>query len=57
MSPVAKKEEEIKRLNVNLPVSLHNAFKAASAARGENMTDILMEFIRNYVDKYGVRRR
>ena len=57
MSPVAKKEEEIKRLNVNLPISLHNAFKAASAARGENMTDILMEFIRNYVDKYGGRRR
>jgi len=54
---VAKKEEEIKRLNVNLPISLHNAFKAATAARGENMTDILMDFIRNYVDKYGARRR
>jgi hypothetical protein len=55
--PVAKKEEEIKRLNVNLPISLHNGFKAATAARGENMTDILLEFIRNYVDKYGARRR
>jgi hypothetical protein len=55
--PVAKKEEEIKRLNVNLPISLHNAFKAATAARGENMTDILVEFIRNYVDKHGGRRR
>jgi hypothetical protein len=54
---MAKKEEEIKRLNVNLPASLHNGFKAATAARGENMTDILMEFIRNYVDKYGGRRR
>jgi len=54
---MANKEEEIKRLNVNLPVSLHNAFKAATAARVENMTDILMEFIRNYVDKYGGRRR
>lgn len=54
---MAKKEEEIKRLNVNLPASLHNAFKAATAARGTNMSDILMEFIRNYVDKYGVRRR
>jgi hypothetical protein len=54
---VAKKEEEIKRLNVNLPISLHNSFKAATAARGENMTDILLEFIRNYVDKYGARRR
>ena len=54
---MAKKEEEIKRLNVNLPISLHNCFKAATAARGENMTDILMQFIRNYVDKYGARRR
>lgn len=54
---MAKKEEEIKRLNVNLPISLHNGFKAATAARGENMTDILMEFIRNYVDKYGARHR
>lgn len=54
---MAKKEEEIKRLNVNLPISLHNGFKAATAARGENMTDILIEFIRNYVDKYGARRR
>ena len=58
MSSIAKiNEEEIKRLNMNLPVSLHNAFKAATAARGENMTDILMQFIRNYVDKYGGRRR
>ncbi len=54
---MAKKEEEIKRLNVNLPISLHNGFKAATAARGENMTDVLVEFIRNYVDKYGARRR
>jgi len=57
VSPLAKKEEEIKRLNVNLPISLHNAFKAATAARGENMTDILVEFIHNYVDKHGGRRR
>jgi len=58
VSWIAKiKEEEIKRLNVNLPVTLHNNFKAATAARGENMTDILVEFIRNYVDKYGARRR
>lgn len=54
---MAKKEEEIKKLNVNLPISLHNAFKAATAARGENMTDVLVEFIRNYIDKYGARRR
>jgi len=54
---MAKKEEKIKRLNVNIPVSLHNAFKAATAARGENMTDIILQRIKLYVDKYGSRRR
>lgn len=44
---------------MNLPVSLHNAFKAATAARGENMTDVLMECIKTYVEKHSpkVRRR
>ena len=51
MSVIA--EQEIKRLNVNLELSLHNAFKAATAARGENMTDVLLEYIRKYVDSYG----
>jgi hypothetical protein len=54
---MAKKEEEIKRLNVNLPVSLHNAFKAATAARGENMTDVLLEFIQSYVVKNSPKKK
>ena len=33
-------------MNLNVPVELHNAFKAATAARGQNMTDELLEFIR-----------
>ena len=37
-------------MNINLELSLHNAFKAATAARGENMTDVLLEVIQNYVD-------
>ena len=41
-----KDEHKVKRMNMNVEVSLHNAFKAAISARGENMTDILMEFIR-----------
>jgi hypothetical protein len=52
--------EQVKRMNLNVPVDLHNAFKAAAAAQGENMTDVLMEFIRNYVDKHAskpTRRR
>jgi hypothetical protein len=52
--------EEVKRMNLNVPVKLHNAFKAATAAQGENMTDELLKFIRGYVDKHSskpVRRR
>jgi hypothetical protein len=50
-------EEEIKRLNMNLTVSLHNAFKAATAARGENMTDVLMAYIKAYVEKHSPKGR
>jgi uncharacterized protein (DUF1778 family) len=50
----ALKEKKVKRMNINVEVSLHDAFKAATAARGENMTDILLEFIADYVAKNGV---
>jgi len=42
-----------KRMNLNVPVDLHNAFKAATAAQGANMTDVLMVHIEQYVAKYG----
>jgi hypothetical protein len=38
-------------MNLNVPEELHNAFKAATAAKGLNMTDVLMEFIQQYVSK------
>jgi hypothetical protein len=41
--------EEVKRMNLNVPVELHNSFKSLTAARGQNMTDVLLEFIRDYV--------
>ena len=43
----------VKRVNVNLEVSLHNAFKATTAAQGTDMSTVLLEFIQNYVAKYG----
>jgi len=43
----------IKRVNVNLEVSLHNSFKAATAAQGVDMSTIIVEFIQSYVAKYG----
>lgn len=36
-------------MNLNVPVELHNSFKAATASQGLNMTDVLMEFIQKYV--------
>jgi ParG len=47
-----KKVEKVKRMNLNVPVDLHNEFKAATASKGLNMTDVLLEFIRNYVVKH-----
>lgn len=44
--------EQVKRMNLNVPIQLHNAFKSATAAEGQNMTDILLEFIRSYVAEH-----
>ena len=45
-------EEKVKRMNLNVPVELHNSFKSVTAAQGQNMTDVLLEFIQTYVTKY-----
>ena len=50
-----KQEPEIKRVNVNIPVPLHNAFKSATAARGEDMSSALTQLIEDYVAKYGLQ--
>jgi predicted DNA binding CopG/RHH family protein len=52
---IKKKEGTgLKRVNINLEVSLHNAFKSATAAQGVDMTTVLLEFIRDYVAKHGL---
>ncbi len=38
-------------MNLNVPVELHNIFKSTTAAEGQNMTDVLLEFIQNYIAK------
>jgi predicted DNA binding CopG/RHH family protein len=43
----------IKRVNIKVEVKLHNAFKAATAAQGVDMTTVLQQFIENYVGKHG----
>jgi hypothetical protein len=44
--------EEVKRMNLNVPVKLHNSFKSITAAEGQNMTDMLLEFIQDYIRRH-----
>jgi hypothetical protein len=53
----AKKEPEVKRLNLNIPVELHNSFKSLTAARGERMTDVILQFIQEYVDRHSQKSK
>ena len=58
MRKIKKAEQgKVKRMNLNVPVELHNNFKSVTAAQGENMTDVLMEFIKNYVAKHSPKGR
>lgn len=53
-------KEGWKKMNLNVETDLHNAFKAATAARGRSITEVLLEYIRNYVKKNppaGLRRK
>jgi hypothetical protein len=46
------KQQKVKRMNLNVPVDLHNEFKSVTAAQGKDMTTVLLEFIQNYVGKH-----
>jgi predicted DNA binding CopG/RHH family protein len=46
-------EPQVKRMNLNVPVELHNSFKATTAAQGLNMTDVLLQYIEEYVADHG----
>ncbi len=50
-----RSKRKIKRMNLNVDIVLHDAFKAATAAQGKKMTDVLIEFIRLYVKEHGVQ--
>ena len=39
-------------MNINVEVNLHNAFKAATAAQGVDMTTVLLDYIQKYVGKH-----
>ena len=58
VSQIKKAEpEKVKRMNLNVPVELHNRFKATTAGQGLNMTDVLLEFIKSYVAKSSPKGR
>ena len=44
-------------MNLNVPVKLHNTFKSVTAAEGENMTDVLLEFIEGYIRRHSPMTR
>lgn len=39
-------------MNLNVPLELHNSFKSITASQGQNMTDVLLQFIHEYVGKH-----
>jgi hypothetical protein len=54
VSQISKVEQpQVKRMNLNVPLDLHNQFKSITASQGQNMTDVLLKRIQEYVDKYG----
>jgi len=44
-------------MNLNVPIELHNSFKAVTAGQGKNMTDVLLEFIMTYVDRHSPKQK
>ncbi|MGP8253404.1 MAG: plasmid partition protein ParG [Terracidiphilus sp.] len=53
MRNTAKPEDKgTKRMNLNVPIELHNSFKSVTAAQGQNMTDVLLEKIKDYIAKH-----
>lgn len=42
-------------MNLNVPLELHNSFKSLTAAQNQNMTDVLLEFIQQYVDRHSTK--
>lgn len=45
-------ETKLKRMNLNIDAQLHQKFKVAAVMQGKNMSDVLLEFIQEYVQKH-----
>jgi len=44
-------------MNLNVPIELHNGFKSVTASQGLNMTDVLLEFIQEYITKHSPKQK
>ena len=50
MRKIARTDEiQVKRVNLNIPLELHNSFKSLTAAQGQTMSDVLLAYIQQYV--------
>jgi hypothetical protein len=53
----AQKEPQVKRMNLNVPVELHNNFKSLTAAQGQNMTDVILQLIVDYINDHSPKSK
>ena len=44
-----------KRMNINIRAELFNQFKSAVAAQGKTITQVLLEFVEDYIRKQAPR--
>ena len=47
-------KEAVKRMSIIIDPKLHRAFKLATAAQGREMSEVLIEFIEQYVQQHPV---
>jgi hypothetical protein len=43
---------EVKRMSLIIPPDLHRAFKAAAVSQGREMTELILEFMQSYIQRY-----
>jgi hypothetical protein len=54
---IKREPEGTKRMNLNVPIDLHNAFKSTTAGKGVDMTTVLIQYIEKYVSKQTVPKK
>jgi ParG len=58
VSEISKPDDKaVKRMNLNVPIELHNSFKSVTASQGENMTDVLLAFIKSYITDHSPKQK